>query len=1290
MIAIGAVLAPSGDAPAAPQGTPAPTDLIDELADVHPFSYPVAQAMTPDGRWVFSAEGGAITRLEFGGQNPSNTTFTPPENNAPFLAAPSTPKRVQLGSEAVIAAEMVLDPELDLSDDGPGSSPNDDDANDIIYVAGGHQGLWAIEAHPGTAHQNRAVRLDNSGDKNPATQHSLRFCTSVAIMEVDGEQFVIALFARRDKNLLRAYPLQAARDALGLARASAATPPDVGHEIAGATSCYFKAHPYQAPDVVLNGENVTWAGCYGMNLAVDQDPRPWVPDGGPIPGGIDDGAAEVYVAAMSGGLVRYRFYMTNPGGGAGGAILKKYRTWGPVFGTDVDTGPGGVSAYDDQDSLMNGMPVNSSGLPVHFFRNFASRVVTRSTRHGEVQRCDPPYFMDVAVQNNAEGHYLYAACGHLGWFRFDIGQDDFKFGIPIEHHEGAPSIQRNSGGAPLVQMETVARFLREVDIDAPSPVAPTVESSPIFEPFDFDTIASGAAGHLARNGSHANRLALTRIGTGSDVRTVLVVTYRPLPWTQSGRQKGPGRVLDQTFVHIGGFDPAFLKLWHQEESFRTVTVAYDRVSSGAALLPTYSIVPGSPASIHAGSPNATQAMFIGGDSLFVHPSQQDHDNGSPTNESLRILHSNKVLKILPPGAPGNPNPNEKVITTLSAVCMAFMDLSAPVASPPPTLAAFPHFVRSSDEIQGRYNFGTTFALLDDDVVIQANNDFPVQASGLAWTDNIESPSGSVRVEGGGAPGTGQDKRLDTGIQCDDESQFIRNGNEQWVIGDRTITNFVGTFFYFAKHSLTYASGVPTFAMDKQWVVEEPWDRNGDNPDPYYSTGTSNAQFDAWTSAVVSAMAGSVTGDPPGPVAETYLTMSRCGTPDGVALIGKDILVDELDLVPGGLTQQDVIEFDAGNDPWEIRLATPRSEWWAFTLNSHPEWDNTQFQFQANPPPGSSLGRTQQIAFVDPKPPLENGLGEEFENRVSYGIGPIIEVATTRTHQCRLELFSGTGTGEEDEWVLAAPSAFASCPPEIDNALGGPWARDPANAFPTTGFEFLPIPAGYRPDPIWAAQYRKGFVMLWQMSGPPAFPLFEPMSGPMLEVDPWSRARRAAHPTPPSATYGTDERPAGSSMLDPLFLVGDGTAAFRLYFVDLDSDGSGTVETRKYAFVVDFTGTIQVFDVTDILDVRDPAGYRSPVHVWVAPRDPLELRLPNLYDIAIDKAASGLGANIYVACSRVGVEIVNFDPDTGFSTETVRLVTSGEAHSCTIRERAGQKVLLVGDLSGGYRFYREGE
>jgi len=184
--------------------------------------------------------------------------------------------------------------------------------------------------------------------------------------------------------------------------------------------------------------------------------------------------------------------------------------------------------------------------------------------------------------------------------------------------------------------------------------------------------------------------------------------------------------------------------------------------------------------------------------------------------------------------------------------------------------------------------------------------------------------------------------------------------------------------------------------------------------------------------------------------------------------------------------------------------------------------------------------------------------------------------------------------------------------------------------------------------------------------------------------------RAVEPTLASATYGTDERPAGSSMLDPLFLEGDGTAAFRAYFADLDSDGGGTTEARKFLFVVDFTGSVQAFDVTDILDVRDPAGYRTPFDVWNAPLDPLENRPPNLYDLAIDRADNGLSANIYVACSRVGVEVVNFDADTGFSTETTRIVTSGEAHSCTIRDRAGQKVLLVGDLSGGYRFYREGQ
>ncbi|MEL6904863.1 MAG: hypothetical protein AAFP22_05625, partial [Planctomycetota bacterium] len=84
-----------------------------------------------------------------------------------------------------------MDPGLDLTDDSATGLPDygtgcpwdgdcgagcGEDCYDIIYLACGHLGLWAMEAHPGAAHTNVAVRLDDSGNRNPATQGSQRFC----------------------------------------------------------------------------------------------------------------------------------------------------------------------------------------------------------------------------------------------------------------------------------------------------------------------------------------------------------------------------------------------------------------------------------------------------------------------------------------------------------------------------------------------------------------------------------------------------------------------------------------------------------------------------------------------------------------------------------------------------------------------------------------------------------------------------------------------------------------------------------------------------------------------------------------------------------------------------------------------------------------------------------------------------------------------------------------------------------------------------------------------------------
>jgi len=54
--------------------------------------------------------------------------------------------------------------------------------------------------------------------------------------------------------------------------------------------------------------------------------------------------------------------------------------------------------------------------------------------------------------------------------------------------------------------------------------------------------------------------------------------------------------------------------------------------------------------------------------------------------------------------------------------------------------------------------------------------------------------------------------------------------------------------------------------------------------------------------------------------------------------------------------------------------------------------------------------------------------------------------------------------------------------------------------------------------------------------------------------------------------------------------------------------------RTIAIVAEFTGSVQVFDITEIL--QDPYVEKidvDPDFVWYAPEDPLDRRRPNVFD-----------------------------------------------------------------------------
>ncbi len=181
----------------APQNPVEPVPLT-KLEATAPESRPRTMVCTPSGHWVYQAEGGALAVFEVF----QNGVYTDAE-----FKTTTGHKKFKLSSMGVLASRMALDP---LAADPPV-----DGANDLIYVAGGRDGLWMVAADTTPSAANPAWRIDDSGNTNPATQKGRRWCTDVGFMTVNGTDYLLACFAKKDESRLRVYDLNAARQPEG-------------------------------------------------------------------------------------------------------------------------------------------------------------------------------------------------------------------------------------------------------------------------------------------------------------------------------------------------------------------------------------------------------------------------------------------------------------------------------------------------------------------------------------------------------------------------------------------------------------------------------------------------------------------------------------------------------------------------------------------------------------------------------------------------------------------------------------------------------------------------------------------------------------------------------------------------------------------------------------------------------------------------------------------------------------------------------------------------------------------
>lgn len=343
-----------------------------------------ALTCTPDGYWIYEAEGAVVRVLDTWDEVRGEHS----------LDGFSGAKSFQVGRLGVLPSALCLDPDA-------GAPPVGGPA-DLLYVAAGRDGLWVAQADTRPGLPNLAWRVDDSGSGVPGDQDGRRWCVAVDTVEVGGERYLAALFARKDASRLRLYPLDLVRALANPLHA------EVGHELAPSLQVGLGAHP-QAPTA---GAGPSFGRSLALGMAVDSTTNG---AGAPI--------ADVYIALGHHGLARVELRPTSTG-------VTGSATYGPVFGSG--------SAYElDQAHDL---------IPAHLDPALYGSLVYETARPyldaPRVDRVELPQVTSVAVlRADVDGRpslHLVATVDHLFWLAFDLAAQPFAPDTPILHHAGDP------------------------------------------------------------------------------------------------------------------------------------------------------------------------------------------------------------------------------------------------------------------------------------------------------------------------------------------------------------------------------------------------------------------------------------------------------------------------------------------------------------------------------------------------------------------------------------------------------------------------------------------------------------------------------------------------------------------------------------------------------------------------------------------------------------------------------------------------------------------------------------
>jgi len=1140
------------------------------LLDTHPYSIPGINLCTDEGDWVFTSEGGSLAFF-YQRENPNEFTWN--LSGLEFPLNQHEVKRVPIGFPGVQPAELRLDPDANLTDDdadGPIVLP--EDAHDLIYVAGGRLGLWVMEAHPASNHVNRAARIDDSQNMNPLQQDSSRYCNAVDFVRLGSVDYLVALFSYDTDSRLRFYPLSAARQVLPNAIALGQN--GFGAELTAVREVTLTSHP-GAPPIPYHPNNL-WglARPFGLDLEVDA-----ITTGSPH-------AADLYVAMGPHGVVRVA------ASAVGAGSINVQVDWGPMFGTNC---PG------QYDVAVNGA-LNASGYPATRYQNIDWISMQRDERFDELTRSDAPQFIDLAVQRDSNGRFLYAAVDHLAWVRFDLN-DPWGPGIPIDHHEGED-----------VSIQDSVRFPQSNDAWGTAGgvvVKETTWDPPLVRAID----RTGSSERVLTPFCREIEVASVERSVGV-FETIVVALYAYRPWNFTCRGgRGPGLSYDSTLSRSGNVDGGAVIGALQGEQAMTFHWVSD-------------LTPGVwPTSTYDGYING------GGFDIYVPPIHTVADRGRLG--AIKLIHGSVIA-----------GQDASLDVEGSCVSFFFMDDLTPGAPPGAGIQKnAPVFVRDFDEVGGRYAFGMGYAIVDPTIMLTSFQEAGIGNDGILYTPNLAAtgapPIWKLEPLDGVA-----DERGIVGLNFEQECQWEAPSvsspplSANWTWGQLAVP---GSTNHWRIAELPYTppvgSGLPTVALGSTWTVNTPYDRwehvlLADRPE--HLGGMVSAGYDTYTIPLEPPPNDPLHG------ARTFAFASRGGSNDGMQLVARNQVESGAQLNPsGGL----VSFLDPRNPP-----PLPLSPWHTCQFDTHPEWG----KFAAQKYDPSSTGNPF---------PVEISWTEAKNWWRTNSIAPLqIWAGESRTWPPEMvRLADVPGNVPRNRRILVVPCGNACCPPNVTN-YSAPVA---------SGGLGLPALSMGDPTQLWASQYRRGFLQLFDVT------------------DPWQLIRDSKVAVTNQSGAQANNFVSRVSSMDPLFLPDAGSHAYRISTIVLSASGVEHV----LVFVTDFDGRVHCFDITNAIYTSNPAGFRAPVATWDSRTSPLA-KSPfdgvanNIRAIATDRIDTD-EVMVYIGVSRVGILSIPYRVNIGFDTNAEhRIKTPGEVWGLEVRPATTptDRILLVTDSYCGMRIY----